>query len=107
MLLQCAKVTVIEVPSFQTHRGEARFLATGLRAGRLITVVFTWRGSKRRIISAWTRARLVMPRRKASIHLRVDPEVLDWFKQYSKGYLTHMNAVLRSYYEAHRGNRGS
>jgi hypothetical protein len=25
----------------------------------------------------WTRARLVIPRRKASIHLRVDPEVLD------------------------------
>jgi uncharacterized protein len=43
---------VIEVPSFQAHHGEARVLATGLCAGRLITVVFTWRGSKRRIISA-------------------------------------------------------
>jgi uncharacterized protein (DUF4415 family) len=53
----------------------------------------------------WTRARLVIPRRKASIHLRVDPEVLDWFKQHGKGYLTRMNAVLRSYYEAHRGTR--
>src|SRR6202022_2725144 len=43
---------VVEVPSFQAHHGEARVLATGLCAGRVITVVFTWRGSKRRIISA-------------------------------------------------------
>lgn len=49
----------------------------------------------------WTQARLVMPQRKDSIHLRVDPDVLSWFKQQGKGYLTRMNAVLRAYYEAH------
>lgn len=52
----------------------------------------------------WTQARLVMPQRKGSIHLRIDPEVLGWFKQQGKGYLTRMNAVLRAYYEAHRND---
>lgn len=52
----------------------------------------------------WTQARLVMPQRKDSIHLRIDPEVLGWFKQQGKGYLTRMNAVLRAYYDAHRND---
>jgi uncharacterized protein (DUF4415 family) len=50
----------------------------------------------------WTKARLVMPQRKESIHLRVDPDVLAWYKQQGQGYLTRMNAVLRAYMEAHR-----
>lgn len=37
---------------------------------------------------------------KASIHLRLDSDVLDWFKAQGPGHLTRMNAVLRSYYEA-------
>ena len=41
--------------------------------------------------------------RTTSVHLRVDRYVLDWFKQQGKGHLTRMNAVLRAYYEAHRG----
>jgi uncharacterized protein (DUF4415 family) len=40
----------------------------------------------------WTRARLVMPSRKESVHLRVDPDVLAWFRQQGQGYLTRMNA---------------
>ena len=50
----------------------------------------------------WTRARLVLPRRKESIHLRIDPDVLDWFRAQGKGYQTQINAVLRTYVEAHR-----
>lgn len=37
---------------------------------------------------------------KTSIHLRIDSDVLDWFKAQGPGHLTRMNAVLRSYYEA-------
>ena len=48
----------------------------------------------------WSDARIVMPARKKSIHLRVDTDVLDWFKGQGKGHLTRMNAVLRSYMEA-------
>ena len=43
---------LFELPSPQSHHGEERFLATGQIGGRCITVVFTWRGENRRIISA-------------------------------------------------------
>ena len=48
----------------------------------------------------WAKARLVMPQRKESVHLRIDPDVLAWFKQQGRGYLTRMNAVLRAYMDA-------
>ncbi|HEX9707559.1 MAG TPA: BrnA antitoxin family protein [Steroidobacteraceae bacterium] len=38
--------------------------------------------------------------RKAAISLRVDPEVLDWFKAQGPGYQTRINAVLRAFMEA-------
>ena len=50
----------------------------------------------------WTTARLVMPRRKESVHLRIDPDVLVWYRQQGQRYLTRMNAVLRNYMEARR-----
>lgn len=51
----------------------------------------------------WATARPVMPAPgKASVHLRVDSDVLDWFRAQGKGHLTRMNAVLRSYMEAHK-----
>ena len=47
-------------------------------------------------------ARQAMPRssRKSAISLRVDPEVLNWFKAQGPGYQTRMNAVLRAYKDA-------
>ena len=47
----------------------------------------------------WRNARIVMPddRGKTPVSLRVDTEVVEWFKQQGKGYLTRMNAVLRAY----------
>ena len=58
------------------------------------------------IVPDWTKAKLVLPQRKQSVHLRVDPDVLDWFRRQGSGYLTRMNAVLRTYYEAQRKRRG-
>lgn len=54
--------------------------------------------------SFWRNARVVMPADgpKTSVHLRVDPDVFNWFKRQGKGHLTRMNAVLRAYYEANR-----
>ncbi len=40
---------------------------------------------------------IVMPKAKQSISLRVDPDVLLYFKSMGKGYQTRMNAVLRAY----------
>lgn len=51
----------------------------------------------------WKSARVVMPEQgKRQLTVRIDGDVLDWFKAQGKGYQTRMNAVLRSYYEAHR-----
>jgi uncharacterized protein (DUF4415 family) len=40
--------------------------------------------------------------RKASISLRIDADVLEWFKAQGTGYQTRINAVLRAYREAAR-----
>ena len=45
----------------------------------------------------WDEAELVVPAPKQAISLRVDEDVLDWFKQTGPRYQTRMNAVLRSY----------
>jgi uncharacterized protein (DUF4415 family) len=51
----------------------------------------------------WENARVVMPPPgKSSIHLRVDTDVLQWFKAQGRGHLSRMNAVLRSFMEAQK-----
>lgn len=50
----------------------------------------------------WDDAEIVEPKAKTAISLRVDADVLDYFKSQGKGHLTRMNAVLRSYVEAQR-----
>ena len=50
----------------------------------------------------WSSARVVMPTGKTSVHLRLDSDVVDWFKANGKGHLTRMNAVLRAYVEAQK-----
>ncbi len=50
----------------------------------------------------WRNARVVMPRGKTSVHLRLDSDVVEWFKANGKGHLTRMNAVLRAYVDAHK-----
>jgi uncharacterized protein (DUF4415 family) len=56
----------------------------------------------------WQEARVVLPRpvRKKHTGLRIDEDVLAWFRANGPGYQTHMNAVLRAYVEAQkRGGR--
>jgi uncharacterized protein (DUF4415 family) len=45
----------------------------------------------------WSDAVLVMPAKKKAISIRVDEDVLDFFKQEGDGYQRRINAVLRSY----------
>lgn len=49
-------------------------------------------------------AKIVLPEKKKAISLRVDNEVLEWFKSKSKGkgYQTFMNAVLKAFVEAQK-----
>jgi uncharacterized protein (DUF4415 family) len=49
----------------------------------------------------WVTAELPMPRRKAHASLRLDADMLDWFKAQGRGYQTKINAILRSYFQQH------
>lgn len=40
--------------------------------------------------------------RKSLLSLRVDSDVIDWFKSQGAGYQSRMNALLRAYMEAHK-----
>jgi uncharacterized protein (DUF4415 family) len=42
-------------------------------------------------------ATLVLPKPKAVVTLRVDADVLQWFKSRGKGYQTLMNSVLKEF----------
>ena len=40
--------------------------------------------------------------RKEQLTLRIDSDVLEWFKKQGQGYQTRINALLRAYMEAHK-----
>lgn len=50
----------------------------------------------------WKNATVVLPKTKVDIHIRMDADIVDFFKKSGSGYQTRMNAVLRSYVDAHR-----
>jgi uncharacterized protein (DUF4415 family) len=45
----------------------------------------------------WSNATIVYPVEKQAVSIRLDSDVLDFFKKQGKGYQTRINAVLRSY----------
>lgn len=47
-------------------------------------------------------ATLRLPEPKSIVTIRLDPDILKWFKKQGKRYQTRINAVLRMYVEAHR-----
>jgi uncharacterized protein (DUF4415 family) len=53
----------------------------------------------------WSEAVLLIPPKKKAISIRVDQDVLDFFKKDGAGYQRHMNAVLRSYMQQKRKKR--
>ena len=38
-----------------------------------------------------------LPPAKQDIHIRLDADILDWFKAHGRGYQTRINAVLRAF----------
>ena len=53
----------------------------------------------------WANARVVWPQGKAPVTLRLDRDIIAWFKLQGRGYQTRINAVLRGFVEAqkHKG----
>jgi len=45
-----------------------------------------------------------LPKPKADLHMRIDQDVLDFFRKTGRGYQSRINAVLRSYVERARHN---
>jgi uncharacterized protein (DUF4415 family) len=50
--------------------------------------------------SFWKNAKLTMPEPKDRLTIRVDHDVVEWFKKDGSGYQTRINAILRSYMRA-------
>ena len=50
--------------------------------------------------SFFANATLKLPEPKKAISLRLDPDVLSWYKKQGSGYQTRINAVLRFYMQA-------
>ena len=44
--------------------------------------------------------------RKTQVTLRVDEDVLTWFKKQGKGYQTRINSLIKAYKEAHQNESG-
>ena len=50
---------------------------------------------------AVVRQGLPAEKNKAQVTLRIDSDVLEWFKSQGRGYQTRINSLLRAYMEAH------
>ena len=56
----------------------------------------------------WTQAIIGIPAPKEHINIRIDHDVLEWFRANGKGYQTLMNNVLRAFVQSRRqGNSAS
>jgi len=50
----------------------------------------------------WANAVWVEPKGTTSVHLKLDPEVFEFFKGQGKGHITRMQDVLKAYVKAHQ-----
>jgi len=57
------------------------------------------------MVMDWDSATIEMPQPKAVLNMRVDQEVLDYFRETGRGYQTRINAVLKSYVSRMRHDR--
>ncbi len=53
------------------------------------------------------RATVTLPPPKRQLTIRLDEDLLEWFKGHGRGYQTRINAILRAYYEAHKNERAN
>ena len=52
----------------------------------------------------FAKAQIRMPKPKATVTIRLDQDILSWFKAQGKGYQTRINAILRTYMEECKGH---
>lgn len=49
-----------------------------------------------------TRPLVELPKKKELVSIRLDYDVVQWFRGKGRGYQTKINSLLRSYVDAHR-----
>lgn len=52
----------------------------------------------------WKEAKVVLPKPKEIVTIRLDADLLRWFRR-ERGYQTRINAILRAYMHAHFKNQ--
>jgi uncharacterized protein (DUF4415 family) len=72
----------------------------GLSAERIRVTAEHPEADVRHIVRGIVRRGLKPTSKKQSIALRVDADVLEWFKAQGPGYQSRMNAVLKAYRDA-------
>jgi uncharacterized protein (DUF4415 family) len=60
---------------------------------------------ERGMVVDWASATPVMPQPKAVLNMRVDRDVLEYFRKTGQGYQTRINAVLRAFVSARQRPR--
>jgi len=53
----------------------------------------------------WAGVKVAWPQPKQAISLRIDQDILAWFRDRGPGYQTRMNAVLRAFVDAQQRKR--
>jgi uncharacterized protein (DUF4415 family) len=56
--------------------------------------------------SWFRRAKIVLPEPKKAVSIRLDRDVMEWFRNQGKGYQTRINAVLRAYVQEQKPGGG-
>jgi uncharacterized protein (DUF4415 family) len=57
-------------------------------------------GAPRAKSADWGNVKVAWPQPKQAISLRIDQDILDWFRDRGPGYQTRMNAVLRAFVDS-------
>src|SRR5215472_139204 len=81
----------------QTRRGETRsdWARAAAMTSKEIEPQIAADPDEAGMVVDWQRVTVELPKPKADLHMRVDREVLDYFRSQGKGYQTRINAVLR------------
>jgi len=53
----------------------------------------------------WANAKVVWPSGKEPVTIRIDKDILEWFRKRGRGYQSRINAVLRAFVEAQKPKR--
>jgi uncharacterized protein (DUF4415 family) len=98
------KRIVRHTPKANRRRGKTDWARVDAMNDREIEVAIKSDPDAARLLDPewFKQATVVMPERKVPVSLRIDREVVEWFKAHGSRYQSRMNAVLKAYVQAHQ-----